>query len=401
MEKKKIIIICAAIFAVAALSIYFIFSSEPDAQREGATKKTAMLVEVIPAEKGDFKPAIEATGTVQAVEDIMLSPRVTGQITYRSPSFVPGGFVKKGTVLLKIDPSDYANTVELRKGELMQTQTNLATEMGRQKIAQQDLALIGGDTLSEEDEALVLREPQLKAVKANITSAKAAVSQAQLNLSRTTIRSPFDANIISQMVSTGSQVTPGANLGRLVGADFYWVEVSVPVSKLKWLSFPETEKDTGTVATITNTTGWGANESRQGFVDKQIGALDRQTRLARVLVKVPDPLSKLEENQEKPKLLIGSFVEVSMEATTLENVVKLDRDYVRTNNTVWVMNNGKLEIRDVAVLLTDTENAYINDGLEDKEQVVKTNLSTVAEGIELRQQNSNSTTVKDTSAQRQ
>ncbi|MGB3774069.1 MAG: efflux RND transporter periplasmic adaptor subunit [Leeuwenhoekiella sp.] len=401
MKNKKIIIICAAILAVAAVSIYLIFSTEPDAEREGATKKTAMLVEVVPVAMGDFKPSIQATGTVLAVEDIVLRPRVTGQIVYRSPSFVPGGFVKEGDVLLKIDASDYANTVELRKGELMQTQTNLATEMGRQKIAEQDLALIGGDTLSEEDEALVLREPQLQAVKANINSAKAAVSQAQLNLSRTTIRSPFDANIISQMVSTGSQVAPGDDLGRLVGADFYWVEVSVPVSKLKWLSFPETEKDTGTVATITNKTGWGANETRQGYVDKQIGALDGQTRLARVLVKVPDPLSKLEENKGKPKLLIGSFVEVDMEATVLDDVIKLDRDYIRTNNTVWVMNDGKLQIREVDVLLTDAESGYISNGLKDKDQVVMTNLSTVAEGIELRQSDSASTTTKDTSAQRQ
>lgn len=400
MDKKKILIICVAILAVAGVTIYLIFSTQPDAQREGATRKTAMLVKTVPAKMGSYKPSIEATGNVQAVEDIMLRPMVSGQIIHRSSAFVPGGFVEKGDVLLRIDPSDYKNAVELRKGELMQSQTNLATEMGRQTIAEQDLALIGGDTLSDQEEALVLREPQLKAVKADITSAKASVSQAQLNLSRTVIRSPFDANVISQLVSTGSQVAPGDNLGRLVGADFYWVEVSVPVSKLKWLRFPETEKDTGTVATITSSTSWGPNESRQGFVDKQIGALDGETRLARILVKVPDPLAKKEENQGQPKLLIGSFVEVAMEANTLDDVIKLDRDYVHTNNTVWVMSDGKLQIRDVEVLLNDTENAYISNGLKDNEKVVTTNLSTVAEGIELRQGDNDSTTVKSTSAQR-
>lgn len=384
MKTKKIIIICGSILVAAALIIYVIFSTEPNAQREGATRKSAMLVDVVTVKKGNYKPMIVATGMVQAVEDIILSPMVTGQITSRSASFVPGGFVKKGTVLLQIDPSDYKNTVELRKGELMETQTNLATEMGRQMIAKQDLALIGGDTLSADEEELVLRKPQLKAVKANINSAKAAVSQAQLNLSRTSIKSPFDANVISQQVSVGSQVAPGDELGRLVGADFYWVEASIPVSKLKWLQFPETEKDTGTAVTIKNSTAWLDEEHREGYLDKQIGALDDQTRLARVLVKVPDPLAKEEAHKDQPKLMIGSFVEVILEANELEDVIKLDRDYVRTNNTVWVMKNDKLEIREVKVLLSDTEYAYINEGLSNDEEVVATNLSTVAKGLDLR-----------------
>ena len=390
MEKKKIIIICAAILAVAAVAIFLIYSTEPDTEREGATKKLAMLVEVIEVKKGDYQPVISATGTVLAVEDIVLSPLVTGQIVRRSPSFVPGGFAEKGAILLQIDPSDYSNVVELRKAELLQTKTNLSTEMGRQKIAVQDLALIGGDTLSPEEEELVLRKPQLEAVKANIKSARATVDQAQLNLSRTTIRSPFDAHIISQMVSTGSQVAPGDNLGRLVGADFYWVEVSVPVSKLKWLRFPENDTENGSMASITSSTAWANGDSREGFVNKQIGALDGQTRLARVLVKIADPLAKKEENQGKPKLMIGAFVEVGMQVNVIENVIELNRDYIRTNNTVWVMKNGKLEIRDVDVVLTDASNAYISSGLANNEQVVTTNLSTVAKGLELRMRDTDS-----------
>ncbi|HEA29043.1 MAG TPA: efflux RND transporter periplasmic adaptor subunit [Leeuwenhoekiella sp.] len=392
MKKKKIIIICLSIIAVAAVAIFLIFSTEPDAQREGATKKSAMLVEVARVQQGNYRPLIQATGTVLAEEDVMLSPLVSGQVIRRSPEFVPGGFVKKGTMLLQIDPSDYRNTLALREGELMQTQTNLSMEMGRQQVAQQDLALIGGDTLTDGQQQLVLRKPQLQAVKATINSAKAAVKQARLNVERTTIRSPFDAHIISQMVSTGSQVAPGDNLGRLVGADYYWVEVSVPVSKLKWLSFPENDTEKGSVATITNTTAWAKGESREGFLSKQIGALDGQTRLARVLVKVADPLAKKEEHAGRPKLMIGAFVEVGMQATELQEVIKINRDHIRTNNTVWVMNKGKLEIREVEVLLSDANNAYISSGLKDNEQVVTTNLSTVAEGLELRMRTTDSTT---------
>jgi hypothetical protein len=144
------------------------------------------------------------------------------------------------------------------------------------------------------------------------------------------------------------------------------------------------------MASITSSTAWANGDSREGFVNKQIGALDGQTRLARVLVKVADPLAKKEENQGKPKLMIGAFVEVGMQVNVIENVIELNRDYIRTNNTVWVMKNGKLEIRDVDVVLTDASNAYISSGLADNEQVVTTNLSTVAKGLELRMRDTDS-----------
>ncbi|HBY69877.1 MAG TPA: efflux transporter periplasmic adaptor subunit, partial [Flavobacteriaceae bacterium] len=44
------------------------------------------------------------------------------------------------------------------------------------------------------------------------------------------------------------------------------------------------------------------------------------------------------------------------------------------------MNDGKLSIRKVDIILTDSKYAYIRSGIEDNEQVVITNLSTVAEG---------------------
>jgi multidrug efflux pump subunit AcrA (membrane-fusion protein) len=103
-----------------------------------------------------------------------------------------------------------------------------------------------------------------------------------------------------------------------------------------------------------------------------------------VLIKVKDPLASGTDLNGKPKLMIGTFVEVNIQANAIENVVRLNRDYIRSNNTVWVMNEGKLEIREVDIALTDTEFAYIRNGLEEGEQVVITDLSTVSNGIGLR-----------------
>jgi len=390
MNNKKVIWICLAILLGGILVTILIFSTEPEAQQEGASIETAILVDVVTAEKGTFAPTIVATGTVQPIEDVVLSPLVSGQIIRRDPAFTPGGFVKKGEVLLQIDPADYQNTLELRKSELLQSETTLATEMGRQQIAEQDLQLINNDSLfgdnplSDNETQLVLRKPQLNAVKATIEAARASMDQARLNLERTTIRAPFDAHILSQNVTVGSQVAQGDNLGRIVGTDSYWVTATVPVSRLQWLKFPKSDSEKGSMVHIQNPSAWTTGASRTGYLDRQIGALDAQTRLARVLVRVEDPLATSEALEDAPKLMIGTFVEVNIEADSIPNVVRMDRNLVRSNQTAWVMKDELLEIRELDIILTDNKYAYVQSGLEAGDKIVTTNLSTVTDGVELR-----------------
>lgn len=382
MNTKKTVFISVGILVLAVVITSFIFFTEPTAQREGASKQMAMLVQVIRAEEGDFSPLLVATGTVEPVDDVIISARVGGEVIRRAPGFVPGGTVKKGEILLQIDPADYRNNLELRRSELLQAQTELAVEMGRQEVAAQDLELVGSESLSEEEKSLVLRQPQLNAVKARIKSAQAAVEQAQLNLARTTITAPFDAHIITQNVTTGSQVAVGDDLGRLVGIHTYRIILSLPVSRLQWLRFPDSKTERGSPVQIRNSSAWPEGIYRTGYLTSKVGALDDQTRQARILVEVPDPLAK--DTASGPELIIGTFVEARVEANEIKNVVRLDRDHLRNNNTVWVMQDDKLNIREVEVLLTDHKHAYITTGLSGGEKVVTTNLSTVAEGISLR-----------------
>jgi len=385
MNKKNVFFVCLGILLIAVVGTFMIFMTEPTAQHEGASKETAMLVEVVQIERGDFFPTIKATGTVQPVEDIVLSPRVSGQIINRSAAFTPGGFVKRGEVLLQIDPSDYRNVLELRKSELKQMEANLRMEMGRQEVAQQDYELVG-DSLPPETKELVLRQPQLESVKASVESARASVDQAQLDLDRTTIRAPLDAHILSRNVTVGSQVSPGDNLGRLVGTENYWIVVNVPVSQLQWLTFPSKENEQGSRVRIVNRSAWQNDHYREGFLYNRIGSLDDQTRLARILVTVPDPLAQKDQADTlaRPKLMIGAFVEVQIIGNKIEDVIRVDRDYIRSNQTVWVMENGRLSIKPVEILFSDEQYAYINKGLSDQDRVVTTNLSTVVDGVGLR-----------------
>ena len=106
--------------------------------------------------------------------------------------------------------------------------------------------------------------------------------------------------------------------------------------------------------------------------------------MARVLISVPDPLSYKPESADLPPLMIGAFVETRIEAGEIADVVRLNRDYIRANNTVWVMEDDKLSVRPVEIVLQDATDAYISKGLNHLERVVTTNLSTPRDGASLR-----------------
>jgi len=383
MSTKKTLIISFFVLLVGVVVTVIIFSTEPKAVRGGATKKTAMLVEVVEAEKGNFSPVIRAMGTVEPSKDVVLSPRISGEVMRRTEAFTPGGHVRKGEMLLQIDPADYRNVLQQRKSELRQAVANLNIEMGRQNVAQKDYQLLN-ENLTQEQEELILRKPQLNSARSRVEAARAAVDQAELDLQRTTIGAPFDAHILSRNVNVGSQVSPGDNLGRLVGMDTYWVEATVPLSKLRWLTFPEDNTAKGSPVRIHDRSAWSAGEYRAGHLYKLVGSLENRTRMARVLVSVPDPLGYEKENQDAPSLMIGSFVEANIRAREIPGVIRLERAYVRDNETVWVMNDGELDIRDVEIIFRNDQYAYIREGLAEGEKVVTTNLSTVVDGAPLR-----------------
>lgn len=342
-----------------------------------------MLVEVTEVSHGTYTPTLSAVGSVRAEKEIMLSSRVAGEIIAVADGFSPGGFVEQGEVLLRIDPADYDAALTQRLSELHQAQADFELELGRQELARGDYEELKG-SISPQYETLVLRRPQLNAARARVEAAEAAVKRAELDLERTRIRAPFAAQVLTREVNLGSQVSPAETLGQLVGTDQYWVEVALPAADVSWIRFPDAQQSEGSVTRVRNRTAWPEGVYRIAYAKALIGALDSQTRLARVLVTVTDPLSQLSESAGRPPLMVGSFVEANIEGRPIENVIRLEQDYLRRNDTVWVNGNGQLEIRDVDVLFRDKTFAYIRSGLAEGEQVVMTDLATVIAGAALR-----------------
>jgi len=420
VSPAKTIAACGLLILGAAGATALVFATEPSAARETATKRTPMLVSVTEVTRGTYRPVVQVTGTVVPVRELALRPRVTGQVVDRSEDLTPGGFVSEGQVLLRLDPSDYRNELVARRSAAQEAASALEVEEGRREVARREYALLG-EPLPEEETGRVLREPQRAAATARLEAAQAAVRQARLDLARTTIRAPFDAHVLERRVDLGSQVSPSDVLARLVGTEAFWVIAEVPVDALGQIPVPgqmgrtvgsargsspsdrgedgtedppdrksrRAQASPGARAEVRLRTGWPEGAVRVGRVDRVVAELTPETRFARVFVRVPDPLGRGasasgEDDAAQPGLLLGAFVEVRIEGAPLADVVRLDRDHLRTDDTVWVMEDGVLRIREAEVAFRDDRYAYLRAGLDAGDRVVTTNLATVVDGAPLR-----------------
>lgn len=375
----KTVVVSLMIMLAGVVAIWLIFKTEPKATRNKVARETAMLVDVQTVQRGQFTPTIEVMGRVVPAREITLGSRVSGEVVEQSSTFNPGSHVDSGQTLLRLDAADYQAVLQQRRSELQQAQADLALEQGQQVIAQREFELLGDD-IEQVDRALILRQPQLEQAKARVAVAKSALQRAELDIARTTIRAPFAAQVLSREVTLGSQVAAGQPLGRLVGTEQYWVEATVPLAKLRWLAF---NPDNSARASLHHDAVWPAGQVRHGRLARLIGELDNSARMARVLITVEDPLA-LKQAAGKPALMLGTIVRAEIEGLPLDNVVRLARQLVRRNNTVWVMEDQQLAIRDVDIVFRDEHHVYISSGLETGDSVITNDLASVVPGARLR-----------------
>ena len=239
--------------------------------------------------------------------------------------------------------------------------------------------------IKEEDRDLVLRKPQLEKARSRLNAARAALEQAKLNLKRTAVKAPFDLMVLTRDVNVGAQVTASTTLATVVGTHEYWVEATVPVDDLKWIHIPESVSEKGSAVRVYNEAAWGRGKFRTGGVIRLLGGLEEESRMARLLIKVEDPLAIQPGNKGQPELILGNFVSVEIEGIELESVAALDREFVHNVNQVWIMNDqNRLEIRTVDVVFRGQDKLYVKNGLKNGERLVTTLLASPVEGMELR-----------------
>jgi RND family efflux transporter MFP subunit len=389
----KVVLPPIVITAGVALVVVLV-KSKPDAPR-AAVDDRALLVDAQPVTRTRHEVSVRANGTVIAAEQVLLAPEINGRVVWTSDQLVPGGRFRRGEPVFRIDPRDYRLAVEAQSAEVQRAQLELQLEEGRQRVAEREWNLFestrapaepgseSGPTEASSSDDLALRRPQRETAEVTLRSARSAAERARLALSKASLTAPFNAMVVNENVDVGQLVGPATQAATLVGTDAFWVRVSVPLASLANLQLPDGDTP-GPVVRVSQQVG-GRRIERTGRVLRLLPDLDSVGAMARLLVAIEDPLALSEANRGSLPILLGSYVDVEIEAAPLESAVEVPRVALREGNRVFVMtNDDTLSVRTVEVAWSRDESVLVTSGLEHGERIITSRVPTPVDGMPLR-----------------
>jgi len=381
--KKRIIHILMVVLLIGlgAMGMVKLTESRPQIQKQ-KMDVPAPLVRVQTIRTGPRVVHVTGEGTVRPLQEIDLVPQVGGKILYVSPKLVNGGTFKSGDTLIQIDPEDYELAVTLAKAKVKDAESLLRMAEEESAAAKEEWYLLhkGTDKAAKKPPELVIKGPQLAAAKATLAANRANLQKAVLDLTRTTLKAPFDGRVSQEQVDVGEYVTPGQPVASLYSIDAAEVVVPLEDKDLEWFHVPgfTAGKGAGSPAVVTATMA-GKKRSWEGEVVRAEGKLDERTRMIRVVVRVNKPYAK------KPPLTPGLFVFVDIQGQTLPHAAVIPRSSLRENQMVWVVgSDDRLTFRRVDVARKEGGQVLVRSGLEDGDRVVTSHLQAVTDGMMVR-----------------
>jgi RND family efflux transporter MFP subunit len=345
------------------------------------------LVRVMPVTTETVNLSVRTQGTVRPRTESTLVPEVAGRVVSASERFVDGGFFEEGDVLLAIDPRDYRLAVTRAKARVAEARVRVEQEEEEAAVARREWESLGNG----EATPLVLREPQLARVRADLEAAKADLEKARLDLERTRIRAPYAGRVREKMVDVGQYVAPGTPVARIYAVDYVEVRLPIPDADLAFVTLPlhyrgEEAEAAGAEGpeVVLRASFAGRSFEWPGSVVRTEGELDPQSRMVHAVAVVEDPYGR-GDDPNRPPLAVGLFVEAEILGRTVEDVVVLPRTALRAGDRVLVVDGeDRLRFRDVRVLRTDRETAVIADGLAAGEVVCLSAVEAVVDGMKVR-----------------
>jgi len=169
----------------------------------------AIPVAVAPAVRKDMPVYVTGLGSVEAFYTVVLKPRVGGEVT--GVFFKEGQNVRKGQLLVQIDPRPYQVAVSQAEATLYKDQTQL-TIAKRNFERYQDLFKQG--VVSRQD--FDAQQANYGALEGTVKADQAAVDNAKLNLAYCHITSPLNGRVGLRQVDPGNMVQPSDPNGLVV-----------------------------------------------------------------------------------------------------------------------------------------------------------------------------------------
>ncbi len=389
------------------------------ALKEERTKRppfqTVYTVQSVIAEQGSFQPDMLVYGEVQASKTIELRPLVTGKIIEINPDLRVGAPIEKGELLFRIDPFSFETALDTARSNAAETrariaenEANISIEKSRIRnlkdqleIAKSDLDRIsqlrsrGTATakdvedrrliVSQRTQALEQSELNLVAENARLEQQKnvlsrfeRSVEQAERDLADTSLHAPVSGVVSANNSAIGRYIGPSDMTVSMYEADRLEVRFTLTDQR-----FGRIQSDNVGVIGRPVEVIWsiGGEEFRYNGEIDRIGAQIASARGGVEVIAVID--GKLPGNQLRP----GAFVEIIVPDKSFSDRFMIPETAVYDGETIYVINEGKLEERKIRILARDGDQVILGGELKEGDEVMTTRIAEISRGLRVRTNN--------------
>ncbi|OZG72781.1 hypothetical protein BTA51_14775 [Hahella sp. CCB-MM4] len=287
-------------------------------------------VQTTPVELKPHQRQFRTYGEAEAFQTSTIASRIAATVTEVTAIFEPGVFVKKGALLLRLDKTDY----QAQLSNALSTQAVAELELLQQQAASESAREDWFSNNSTPPPALAIQEPQLKAARARLESARDQVIRAKADLQSAEIRAPFSGWIIRRNTSEGDWVSMGSSLGYLVSADQVRIKLTLSQEHADLLGFTKLEQ-------VNIALSSGRDHSRESAWNSKGLALapiiDKESRQVNAYTVFHQPF------KAQPPLRPGTFVSAQITFGDFLPLYAIPESSLTQRGTFFILEQGQLK----------------------------------------------------------
>jgi RND family efflux transporter MFP subunit len=369
-------------FIIAGLVLVIVavlLLSKPKADKRRANTAPKISVEAQDIQRSSITPKVLSYGLVEPLTRTKLVTQVSGRVVSLSERFRDGGFFQQDEILLQIDTADYEIQVDIAKSTLVDAEQGLAEELAQVEQAKADWGRLGNKA---EVSPLVLRSPQLRTAEAKVSSAKAQLKQAEINLTRTVIRAPYDGRVLSTSVDLGQVASNNTVLGEIYATDAVEVRLPIKNNDLPLLDLPEDyrhqNRSADSLPSVRIRSDLAKQEIWEGSIIRTASSIDDNSRQLYVVARISDPFGRKAEGRFPLK--IGQYVRAEIDGIEQDLAISIPNKAIYQGSYVYLYRDGAVYRTDIEISWQNGEIAIISNGINPGDQLVVSPLGQIASG---------------------
>ena len=375
---KKMYPIFIIIFGLVICSV--LIFTKPEAKPE-EIKRIPPIVQTESLSPESISMSIVSQGTVIPRTESQIYPEITGRVIYVSPKLYEGSSFKKGDVLLKIDPKDYELSIKTAEANLAAAKTNYSIAKAESESAKEEWDKIGSGKATD----LTLKKPQLAQAKSAVEAAEADLERLNRNLEKTEIKAPYDGLVRKKNIDIGTVIAPGYLLASVYATDYIEVKLPIPDEDLIFLDIPldgsGIDYDNQPIVFFKGIFG-GKEIIWEGSIVRMEAEIDPKNRMAILIGRVSEPY---DISKHEIPLRVGQFVEAEIVGKKFKNIYKINRDLIRNNNEVAIIDkaDSTIDFKTVNIIRYIDDIAFIDKGISSKTPICLTTLDAMYKGMKV------------------